>query len=292
MAERHHSRAPAAAVPAPGPELPERARMGLLDYVTAHSLDEDYAHVSAQRTDTSTPVPGRARRSVLTLAVLALFGVLVATAAVQTARTEPLQRRSQESLAAQVRERRAELTDTRTEVVDLRAQIVQEQQAALDASRTGRRLQDQLRRLGTVTGAGSVAGPGVRISVDNAPEDGDGPQIVLDTDLQLLVNGLWASGAEAVSINAQRLTTLSSIRVAGQAITVNRRSLTRPYVVSAIGDPDQLPARFLDSDAGTWWLNLKSLYNLEFDMTTEDSLTVPAAPDLELDHARPLGTKR
>jgi uncharacterized protein YlxW (UPF0749 family) len=82
------------------------------------------------------------------------------------------------------------------------------------------------------------------------------------------------------------LTTLSSIRVAGGAITVNLRSLRRPYVVSALGDPEQLAARFVESDGGSWWLNLRSVYRLRFDMTTEDSLTVPAAPATELRHAR------
>ena len=44
---------------------------------------------------------------------------------------------------------------------------------------------------------------------------------MLDPDLQKLVNGLWAAGAEAISINGQRLTNLSAIREAGEAITVN-----------------------------------------------------------------------
>ena len=46
-------------------------------------------------------------------------------------------------------------------------------------------------------------------------------------DLQIVVNGLWASGAEAVSVNGQRLTSKAAIRFAGQAILVNYRPLTR-----------------------------------------------------------------
>lgn len=134
------------------------------------------------------------------------------------------------------------------------------------------------------TGTEAVTGPGVRIQVDDS-RDASSDQVVLDTDLQRLVNGLWASGAEAVDINGQRLTGLSAIRVAGEAITVNLRSLTRPYSIRAIGDPDQLAARFLDSPGGSWWLNLRSVYGLEFEMTTEESLTVPAAPALDLRHA-------
>jgi hypothetical protein len=55
--------------------------------------------------------------------------------------------------------------------------------------------------------------------------------------------------------------------------------------VSALGDPDQLPARFVESPAGSWWLNLRSVYGLEFTMTREESLTVPPAPAITLRHA-------
>ena len=65
---------------------------------------------------------------------------------------------------------------------------------------------------------------------------------MLDRDLQTVVNGLWAAGAEAVAVNGQRLTALSAIRSAGDAILVDYRPLTRPYVVTAIGDPATLQA--------------------------------------------------
>ena len=59
---------------------------------------------------------------------------------------------------------------------------------------------------------------------------------VFDTDIQLLVNALWASGAEAITINESRLTTTSAIRSAGDAILVNYRPLLPPYKIAAIGD--------------------------------------------------------
>jgi uncharacterized protein YlxW (UPF0749 family) len=270
--------------------LPEQARVGLLNYITAHSLDEDYAHVSSRRP--AHAASERSRSRLPALLVLALFGLLVTTAGIQTARTEPVRRSSQESLAAQVADRRGELAAVRDEVARLRDEVERAQEGALEASAAGRAVQARLATLAAATGAAPATGPGVRIVVDDSPDAASDRQIVLDTDLQILANGLWSSGAEAVSINGQRLTALSAIRVAGDAVTVNLRSLSRPYVVTALGDPDQLPARLLDSDAGTWWLNLQSVYDLQFDMTTEESLTVPAVPDLDLRHARPLGSGR
>ena len=270
---------------------PPRVRdaAGLLDHITATSLDEDYAHAAARREaatgggDAGAP---RRPRSAPLLAVLAVFGLLLTTAAVQTARTASSQERSRESLVAQVQERRAELTRIRERLREDRretARTVRSRAAAADAAAE---LARRERRLGASAGTVAVTGPGVRITVDDRPDARTPRQVVLDEDLQRLVNGLWTAGAEAVSINGERLTGLSAVRGAGEAITVNFRSLRRPYVVQAIGDPDSLPARFIESAGGTWWLNLESVYQLRFDMSSEDSLTLPAVPPPSLRLAR------
>ena len=95
------------------------------------------------------------------------------------------------------------------------------------------------------------------IVVDDSPAaSSDARDRVLDLDLQMLANGLWQAGAEAVAINGHRLSGLTAIRSAGDAITVDYRSLTRPYRVEAIGDPRTLQARFVESPAGAWWNDL------------------------------------
>jgi len=274
-----------------GRPLPEHARIGLLDYLTAHALDEDYAHVAERRAGAGVPRPSRGRRHLSALVVLALFGILVATAAVQTARNRPTTASSRESLVRQVIDRRDELTQARARVAAMRDDVDRVRAQVLDATGSGRTVQAELTRLGVAAGTEAVTGPGVRVVVDDSPRATTQRQTVLDKDLQLLVNGLWVSGAEAISINGQRLTTLTSIREAGEAITVNLRSLSRPYVVSAIGDPDQLPARFIDSAGGTWWLNLQAVYDLQFSISREQSLDLPAAPEVPLRHARVAGGK-
>ena len=260
--------------------------MGLLNYITAHSLDEDYAQASATKRGAGEQGTPPGRRHALTLVVLAAFGALVTTAGIQTARSEPVRQSSMDSLVAQVQDRRQSLDDAREQVAALREAIEVGQRRLLAASGRGVALQSQLTELGVAAGDVGATGPGVRITVDDNTKPISERQLVLDTDLQRLVNGLWASGAEAVSINGQRVTNLTAIRVAGDAITVNLRSIDGPYVVSAIGDPGELAARFVESEGGTWWLNLKAVYNLQFEMTSEDSLSVPAAPSLELRHAR------
>lgn len=264
--------------------------MGLLDYVTSHSLDEDYAHVAGKRSGTPDDEPRGPRRRIPTLVALVVFGALVTTAGVQTARNEPVRQSSRESLVAQVEDRREELAEARQQIDVLEGAVEEARGQLLETTRVGRTLSEQVETLGLLSGTEPATGPGMRIVVDDSDDAAETSQVVLDTDLQLLVNGLWVSGAEAVAINGQRLTNLSSIRVAGDAITVNLQSLARPYVVEALGDPDQLAARFVESEGGTWWLNLKAVYDLKFTMSSEESLTVPAAPTPTLRHARRPGS--
>jgi uncharacterized protein YlxW (UPF0749 family) len=256
--------------------------MGLLNYITATSLDEDYAHVSEQRDragEKRRPHAGR-----WALFVLALFGVLVTTAAVQTARNATESANSHDSLVRQINDRKAELADQREQIRSLRNEIDDLETRDLQTTVEGRALTTRLDRLGTFAGSLPVRGPGIRVTVDDAPGGGPG-QRVLDKDLQKLVNGLWQVGAEAIAINGQRISNLSAIRQAGQGITVNFRHVNPPYVVSAIGNRDQMGARFLDTAGGQTWLALRSTVDLGFDISSEDSMKLPAASRLTLRHA-------
>ena len=144
----------------------------------------------------------------------------------------------------------------------------------------------QLQLLALRSGTSAVRGPGVQIVVDDAVNAQSDRNKVLDVDLQKLVNGLWRAGAEAISINGERLTNLSAIRHAGTAITVNFTSLRRHYQVLAIGDPKTLPSRFADTTGGQAWLDLQRQFGLRFTMRTQRSLRLPAAETPELRFAR------
>jgi len=249
--------------------------MGLLDYITATSLDEDYAHVHQQRQqrgETAITRPSRAG-----VVVFLLFGLLIATAAVQTARTAGATRASHENLVVDVNASSAELDQARDRLAAARDET---QDAQRESSRIGADEQAAARvltRLGTTVGALPVSGPGVKIVVDDAEGATDDSQLVLDKDLRDIANGLWEAGAEAISINGQRLTTTSAIRVAGDAITVNYEDIAAPYTVQAIGNPDTLAARFVESTSGARWLDTSQTLGLRSDMTSEESMRLPAA---------------
>lgn len=246
------------------PETP-----GLLDYVGAHTLDEDYALVSARE---RAP---RRRIGTAGALVMAVFAVLVVTAAAQTSRNSVSEAQERRELAGQVSRARGQLQRDRTRLVSLRSdtETLQRQQLAGDTAT--RSLRGRIERLGVQAGSLPVRGPGVRVVADDAPGGDTARTQVLDSDLQRLVNGLWGAGAEAIALNGQRLTNLSTIRLAGGAITVNARSLRRPFVVTVIGDKDTLPARFAETSSGQAWLDLQRQVGLRLSITPESSLRLP-----------------
>jgi len=144
-------------------------------------------------------------------------------------------------------------------------------------------------------GAVAVRGPGLRVVLSDAAQDATaadapaGSGRVVDRDLQTVVNGLWLAGAEAVSVNGQRLTSLSAIRAAGGALLVDYRPLTPPYVLSAVGDPAALQTRLAAEAAGRYLRALQDNYGIGVRIETADALQLPAASRLELRSAVPAG---
>ena len=106
-------------------------------------------------------------------------------------------------------------------------------------------------------------------------------------DLQILVNGLWESGAEAISINGHRLSEPDGDpRCRGR----DHRGLplADPAVrIEAIGDQRTLPASFARSAAGAWWNDLAQNRRMTFEISGVDELTLAADPGMVLRYARP-----
>jgi len=254
----------------------------LLERVSATALDEDYAKAAAQRDDD----PRGRRRMPRTLGSLGLIGLglLVTATALQTRSDEPAEAQERTALISQISERESEISRLASRTDELESDVEGLQGTNEQIGSRGEELLDTLNESQLLAGSVPVTGPGVRIVVDDESEGVSGSGgTILDVDLQVLVNGLWQAGSEAIAINGNRLGALSAIRTAGRAITVNYNSLTRPYVVTAIGNPDTLEASFADTPGGQAWFDLQTNYGIHFDMETVDDLTLPAVPDDRLD---------
>ncbi|WP_040162726.1 DUF881 domain-containing protein [Nigerium massiliense] len=244
----------------------------LLDGIVRDALDPDYAVVAARTTRPR-------RRPVLTAAAVAILGMLLALACAQTFRARPADEAERQQLIERIRSAAAQ-----GDALRARSGELSRENAALEVRAAGldEATRTRLQSLELAAGTLPARGPGVRLTVDDGPAGAREGGEVVDADLRVAVNGLWRAGAEAVAVNGHRLTTRTAIRSAGEAITVDYRSLTRPYVVEAIGDPRGLERRFRDGDAGASWRTLGDTYGMRFDLRTAGDLALPAdtGPDL------------
>ena len=252
--------------------LPEHVTLPLLTVLTQNSLDEDYQHAADQRGRRGGGPPSRGVAAI----VVALFGMLIVTAAVQTSREAATTQRGREELVSQINDRRAEVAARERTISSMRAENTRLDDSFDDVAADERAARNRTDQLGARTGFRPVEGEGVRIRVDDSP-DGSEDGKVRDEDLAVLVDGLWSAGAEAISINGQRLTNVSPIRNVGEAIHIKTVPLRAPYTVLAVGDSNTLQARFADSVSGIAWGSLMSSFGFEFSMINADALSLPGS---------------
>jgi uncharacterized protein YlxW (UPF0749 family) len=273
---------------------PRYAPNFLLELFT-NPLDPGYADAAARRAEQGPRPPWR-RRGLLLLRTVTLLGVgfLLAVAYRAAVAAEPDRSQAHAGLVDQVKAGQTVTDDLQRQADRLRREVTTAEQAALGGSAEQLR---QVRAQEAAVGLGEVTGSGAVVRLSDAPAVIDpttgkptGAEVsrVLDVDLQSVVNTLWASGAEAVAINGQRLTSTSTIRTAGDAILVDFRPVTSPYEVSAIG-PGDLQHRFDTSPTAASLRDLANTYGLGYTTRTEGHLTLPPAPDVSLRYAQPVG---
>ncbi|GAB7102859.1 DUF881 domain-containing protein [Streptomyces phaeofaciens JCM 4814] len=273
------------------------ASMSLLTNVMDHSLDEGYAEAAARkRADGSGGLPRTARAKLGLAAGLVLAALVVTVGAAQARVAAPVVAKEREELIDRI-DRETEAADELENTVDeLRDDVSARQREALKQSGGGGRTD----LVGILSGAVAVHGPGVKLVVDDAKEaatggDGDPRETsgfsdtgrVRDRDMQRVVNGLWESGAEAISVNGQRLTALSAIRAAGDAILVDNKPLVPPYTVLAVGDGKNLSTRFQNSADGVYLSVLQDNYDIRTAISVEEDVRLPAAPSVIVRTAEP-----
>ena len=120
------------------------------------------------------------------------------------------------------------------------------------------------------------------------PSSGFDSGRVTSSDLQIVVNGLWGVGAEAIAINGHRLTSTAAIRFAGQAIIVNFRPITPPYDITVLGDAARMQQLFEPSFAGVYLAQLQDQFGITSDLAASDRLTVPGDSTTSLTAAKPM----
>ena len=197
-----------------------------------------------------------------------------------------LVRAEQERVAAaeaQVMELRTELDGLTGEVArrDTRVAVARD----LAATRAG------------AAGLEALRGPGLSVTLDDAPAPPDGDSrpdgasnddlVVHQQDVQAVVNALWAGGADAVQLMDQRVISTSAVRCVGTTLVLQGRIYPPPYTVRAIGDPEELRAMLEKSYGVARYRAYVERFGLVFDVQESTSVEIPGyGGSLELRHAR------
>lgn len=276
------------------------ASMTLLTSMLERPLDPGYAAAAEQREAQGLPASTGTRRPWL-LVWLLVVGLMIGISTANLRGRDGTRSVARADLIRQIEDRQ-DVVDAHGDRIRTLQGEIDVATARLDPDLVGTQRQE-IDAQRVASGLVGVRGPGLRITLDDAPGTGttaDGnPRTgtseegrVRSKDLQLLTNGLWDAGAEAIAINGQRLTARTAIRFAGEAILVNFRPLVRPYTIEAIGDPVQMQTAFAEGTAGSYLTGLRTNYGIETSLTTQDELNLPSAVNVSTREAKviPPGT--
>lgn len=158
------------------------------------------------------------------------------------------------------------------------------------------RYEEATERLKPHVGLTPVRGPGLTVTLDDAPREMRDGQLNLDAlvvhqqDIQAVVNALWAGGAEAVTIQGQRLISTSAIRCVGNSVVLHRVPYPPPYRISAVGDVESMEDALYASDEVRAYLDAVDRFRLGFELRRHPEIRLPGYQgSFELTHARVIG---
>ena len=233
----------------------------------------------------------------------ALVPVTVAAAAVllvtsaQTARGTDLRASRTLQLNQLIARQQRAVGDLADQAARLRAQIKAATALAAVGDRRVAQAQEAGDRLAGPAGLTAVRGPAVTVTLDDAPRAvqrrdlaaGARPAdlVIHQQDVQGVVNALWAGGAEAMSIMGERVVATTAVRCVGNTLLLHGQVFSPPFVVTAIGDPQQLRAALAADPDVQVFQQYVVAYGLRYDESTSQRTRLPAYRGaLRLDHAR------
>jgi len=193
---------------------------------------------------------------------------------------------------------RKEIDAVRNETAELEKIIAirEAELATLESINTGEAniidiLEDDVKNNRNKSGYTALQGPGVEIIMYDNIGDGIGlnfnDYIIHDLDILNIINDLRVAGAEAISINDQRIISSSEIKCGGPIIRVNGKSIGTPFVINAIGDPQVLMAAV--NAPGTYGNNLTKIYGIGIQPYIKDRVEVAAYKgQFQFNYAKPM----
>jgi len=227
--------------------------------------------------------------------VALLAGLLFATSS-RTALGTDLRAGESSQLSSLIDQRDATVAEQQEELAVLQSQV----EALTDQAATrNTEVAAALAEASTASpsaGLTPVVGPGLTVTLDDAPPQAAGDltsQTLVDnlvihqSDVQGVVNAMWAAGADGVAIMGQRLIATSAVICVGNTLLLHGRKYSPPFVVTAVGSATQMRQQLSASYEVGLLEDAVEDYGLTFEVTDQRQLELPAYDGpLEMQHAQ------
>ncbi|HSE09903.1 MAG TPA: DUF881 domain-containing protein [Nocardioidaceae bacterium] len=224
-----------------------------------------------------------------------LAGILFVTSAVSSDGTD-LRAGRFGDLSTVVRQATKEADELRAERSELAREV---EELTADLGQSGvTKAQRKVEELRVPSGLAAMRGPGLTVELDDASaEDIDAatgvePELLIvhQQDIQGVVNAMWAGGAEAMTIQGQRVISTTGIKCIGNTVLLHGMQYSPPYVITAVGDPAAMLAAINESPYIDIYLDYVEAYGLGWDVLPHADVALPAYEgSLDLEYARPVG---
>src|SRR6185312_7124787 len=180
------------------------------------------------------------------------------------------------------RQQQQVISETR-QLADLQKQVQAETSKAARSDSRVAQARNAADAIAGDAGATAVTGPAVTVTLNDAPplpgsQKGSVPPdylVVHQQDVQAVVNALWAGGAEAMTLQGQRVISTSAVRCVGNTLLLHGIVYSPPYVVSAIGDLTRLRQALDTAPDIIIYQQYVQAYDLGYDVTTQAKVTMP-----------------
>lgn len=233
-------------------------------------------------------------KSKVTLLVFSLFmGILISSQAeVNVIAVESESLKSIETYVTQIDRTQEEISKLNVMIKDKEKELKLLMESDNKNNNLDSLLEEDIETNKVHSGFSDLEGPGIKIIMyDNIEYDIIGldvnDDIIHDIDILNILNDLKIAGAEALSINHQRVVSTTEIKCGGPIIRINGKSYATPFVIRAIGDPSQLMAAV--TAPGTYGDILKNVYQLHFDPAINENIFIPSYDgDFRYTYAKPV----
>ncbi|MGY2127823.1 DUF881 domain-containing protein [Blastococcus sp. SYSU DS0617] len=211
-------------------------------------------------------------------------GVLFATSG-RTAQGTDLRAGEVTELAALIRERDDAIAAQERRLAQLqrRSELLTEQAAARDGAVAEARTAGE--QGAPAAGLSAVSGTGLKITLDDAPRRPDGTLpvgarpddlVIHQSDVQAVVNAMWAAGATGVAVMDQRLIATSAVRCVGNTLLLQGRTYSPPFVVTAVVDAAAAREELADSPQIAVFRQVVDAFGLTYEVREQPQVELPA----------------